>query len=179
MSKGTKRRPWGSNGAGSIWWWTIRIPLSNRSNRCILVLPRNSPRVWVGWRTMRQFLGGMLTSKQVLIWYWYLKTRKNPNRILRRKCFMTKYKEYLSTFSDWPVTWVSKMQGSTPKYDGAMLMVLLNVYHWRLVRLNKTYAWFYVMTQPPVIERPLYMYMNLIKSQWVEEIYYELLWTVP
>ena len=56
------------------------------------------------------------------------------------------YKEYLSEFVDRLVTWVKEMQGWKLKYDGAMFMVLSNMYHWWFVWINEAFARFYPRT---------------------------------
>ena len=50
-------------------------------------------------------------------------------------------------------------------------MLVSNVNHWRFVRINEAYARFYAVARPPVFERPLYVYVNLIESPWVDETY--------
>ena len=99
------------------------------------------------------------------------KDKKGPKADFTEERFYdgSVFKHYPNGFLKRPVMWVVESQ----------LMLLTNVYHWRFVQINEAYARFHVMTQPPVIECPLYMYVNLIEIQCVEETYDELSRTVP
>ena len=59
-------------------------------------------------------------------------------------------------------------------------MVMAKAFNWHFVRLNEAFA---KLKQTPLavqtIERPLFVYVNLVESQWFEESYDELLRTVP
>ena len=62
-------------------------------------------------------------------------------------------------------------------------MVLSSLFNWRFVRINEAFesmkevSW--VKEGSQAVERPLYVYVNLVKSQWLEATYDQLLRTVP
>ena len=64
-------------------------------------------------------------------------------------------------------------------YQGAQFMVLSNAYNWRFVRINEAFENFKKTKGAQTVERPLLVYVNLVKSQWLEDFYDELLRTVP
>ena len=98
------------------------------------------------------------------------KDKKGPKADLTGEQFYdgSILQEYPNGFHKGPVMWVVESQGWKTLDDGVRFMVLSNVYHWRFVRMNDASAQFHAMTQPPVIERPLHVNVNLIESQWVE-----------
>ena len=90
------------------------------------------------------------------------------------------FPSYPNDFSHGPVAVVTEGQGWTSLYQGAQFMVMAKAFNWRFVRLNEAFAKFKdtpLAVQP--IERPLFVYVNLVESQWLEESYDELLRTVP
>ena len=90
------------------------------------------------------------------------------------------FQEYPNDFSDGPVQLVTEGVGWSVLYQGAHFMVMAKAFNWRFVRLNDAFA---KLKQTPLavqtIERPLFVYVNLVESQWLEESYDELLRTVP
>ena len=62
-------------------------------------------------------------------------------------------------------------------------MVMAKAFNWRFVRLNEAFAKLKNTSLAPLakqpIERPLFVYVNLVESQWLEESYDQLLRTVP
>lgn len=90
------------------------------------------------------------------------------------------FPDYPNDFSHGPVNVVAEGQGWTNLYQNAHFMVMAKAFNWRFVRLNESFAKFKdtpLAVQP--IERPLFVYVNLVESQWLEESYDELLRTVP
>ena len=90
------------------------------------------------------------------------------------------FQEYPNDFSEGPVAVVTEGQGWTSFYQGAHFMVMAKAFNWHFVRLNEAFG---KLKQTPLavqtIERPLFIYVNLVESQWLEESYDELLRTVP
>ena len=71
-------------------------------------------------------------------------------------------------------------QGWSVAYQGAHFMVLAKAFNWQFVRINEAFE--KLKTIPlavQTIERPLFVYVNLVESQWLEDSYNELLRTVP
>ena len=58
-------------------------------------------------------------------------------------------------------------------------MVAVNTYNWRFVRINEAFENFKRTKMSQTVKRPLLVYVNLVESQWLEDSYDELLWTVP
>ena len=90
------------------------------------------------------------------------------------------FPSFPNDFSHGPVVIVTEGQGWTSLYQGAHFMVIAKAFNWRFVCLNEAFAQFKdtpLVVQP--IERPLFVYVNLVESQWLEESYDELLRTVP
>ena len=79
-----------------------------------------------------------------------------------------------------PVALVTEGAGWSISYNNAHFMVMAKAFNWRFVRLNEAFSKFkntpLAMQQ---IERPLFVYVNLTESQWLEASYDELLRTVP
>ena len=80
------------------------------------------------------------------------------------------FQEYPNDFSEGPVAVVTEGQGWTRFYQGAHFMVMAKAFNWHFVRLNEAFA---KLKQTPLavqtIERPLFVYVNLVESQWLEE----------
>ena len=90
------------------------------------------------------------------------------------------FPSYPNGFTHGPVCVVTEGQGWPVFYQGAHFMVMAKAFNWRFVRLNEAFAKLKntpLAVQP--IERPLFVYVNLVESQWLEESYDELLRTVP
>ena len=84
-----------------------------------------------------------------------------------------------SIFQEYPNDF-SEGHGWTSFYQGAHFMVMAKAFNWHFVRLNEAFA---KLKQTPLavqtIERPLFVYVNLVESQLLEQSYNELLRTVP
>ena len=89
------------------------------------------------------------------------------------------FEEYPNTFTHGPVTAVTEGQGWSVAYQGAQFMVLSNAYNWRFIRINEVFENFEKAKGAQTVERPLFIYVNLVESQWLEDSYDELLRTVP
>ena len=90
------------------------------------------------------------------------------------------FEEYTNTFAHSPVAVITEAQGWSVAYQGAHFMVLAKAFNWRVVRINEAFEKF---KKTPLavqtIERPLFVYVNLVESQWLEDSYDELPRTVP
>ena len=119
---------------------------------------------------------------------------KGPNLLLERfdkDAMMPDYMQELfrdgsvfenepNNFSDGPVAVITEGAGWSSLYQGAHLMVMAKAFNWRFVRLNEAFAKFkHNPLAVQTIEHPLFVYVNLVESQWLEESYDELLQTVP
>ena len=58
-------------------------------------------------------------------------------------------------------------------------MVLSDLFSWRFVRFNEAFEKAKKANVSQMIEHPLFVYVNLVESQWLEDSYDELLRTVP
>ena len=119
---------------------------------------------------------------------------KGPNLLLERfdkDAVMPDYTQELfrdgsvfenepNDFSDGPVAVVTEGAGWSSLYQGAHLMVMAKAFNWCFVRLNEAFAKFkHNPLAVQTIEHPLFVCVNLVESQWLEESYDELLRTVP
>ena len=62
--------------------------------------------------------------------------------------------------------------------EGSFL-IFSDHYNWRFVRLNEAFDKFRTEAALRTVERPLYVFIDLIETQWVDGAYNELLRTVP
>ena len=71
--------------------------------------------------------------------------------------------------------------GWSSVYQGTHFTVLAKAFNWRFVSINEETFEKFKKTPLAVqtIERPLFVYVNLVESQWLEDSYDELLRTVP
>ena len=63
--------------------------------------------------------------------------------------------------------------------DGALFLVFSDYFNWRFVRLNEAFDKFRTKAALQTVERPLYLMVDLIETEWVDGAYDELLRTVP
>ena len=90
------------------------------------------------------------------------------------------FQEYPNDFAHDPVAIVTEGQRWSIAYQGAHFMVLAKAFNWRFVRINEAFEKFKkTPLAAQTIERPLFVYVNLVESQWLENSYDELLRTVP
>ena len=89
---------------------------------------------------------------------------------------------HASSFADGrsPVTVVREGSGWTSVHQGAHFMVMAKVFSWRFVRLNEAFEKF---KHSPLalqsVERPLCVMIDLIETGWLNNVYDEILRTVP
>ena len=75
---------------------------------------------------------------------------------------------------------VTEGQGWSVAYQGAHFMVLAKAFNWRFIRINEAFEKFKkTPLTAQTIERPLFVYVNLVESQWLEDSYDGLFRTVP
>ena len=90
------------------------------------------------------------------------------------------YPRHANDFSNGPINVVTEGTGWPRVNQGGTFMVMAKAFNWRFVRLNEAVGKFkHTPVAVQAVERPLYVLVDLIETEWVDGAYDELLRTVP
>ena len=85
-----------------------------------------------------------------------------------------------NSFANGPVNIVREGTGWTSVDQGALFMIMAKAFNWRFVHLNEAFDRFkHTPVALQAVERPLFVTIDLIESGWVNNVYDEMLRTVP